>query len=38
VTNRRFIAAIALLTLVAVIRVASTHRVFAGTSDEVIHI
>lgn len=33
-----YIATIAALTIVAVIRVASTHRVFSATSDEPVHI
>lgn len=34
----RFIAAVAVLTVVAVVRVASTHRVFSATVDEPIHL
>jgi len=33
-----FIAAVAVLTLVAIVRVASTHRVFSATVDEPIHL
>lgn len=34
----RFIAAVAALTIVAVVRVASTHRIFSATVDEPIHL
>jgi hypothetical protein len=34
----KYIAAVALLTLVAVVRVASTHRVFSATTDEPAHL
>lgn len=37
-TDWKFIAAIAVLTLIAVVRVASTHRVFSATVDEPAHL
>ena len=37
-TDWKFVAAIAVLTVIAVVRVASTHRVFGATVDEPIHL
>lgn len=37
-TNLRWIAALALLVLLTLVRVASTHRVFSATADEPVHI
>ena len=37
-TNHRWLWALALLTLLPLARVASTHRVFSATADEPVHI
>jgi hypothetical protein len=37
-TNHRWLLAFALLTLLPLVRVASTHRVFSATADEPVHI